>query len=267
MNTSLPALRSPDIFKLLAHDVRWAILTLLARSDYRGQELVHLLKQPQNLISYHLRLLHEQNLVGERRSAADERAIYYSLNIDTLRTLYFSSADSLHPALNTTKTTEQERASSLPQQPVRVLFLCTHNSARSQMAEGILRHLSNGMIAAMSAGSQPTHVHPLAIRALAELDIDIRQQQSKSLDEMKGQSFDYIVTVCDRVRETCPTFPGDPERIHWSIPDPVATEGNEQEQFRAFEQVALQLMTRIRYLVTLIHRENKGTQEASDQGA
>jgi ArsR family transcriptional regulator, arsenate/arsenite/antimonite-responsive transcriptional repressor / arsenate reductase (thioredoxin) len=259
VEATLPSLRSPDIFKLLAHDIRWSILTLLARSDYCGQELVGLLKQPQNLVSYHLRLLHEQDLVGERRSTADERSIYYSLNMDVLRTRYFSSADALHPALGTTVSTQQEKTPPLPQPSARVLFLCTHNSARSQIAEGILRHLGEGKIEALSAGSQPTHIHALAIQALAALSIDISQQRSKSLDEMKGQSFDYMITVCDRVRESCPTFPGDPERIHWSIPDPVAVEGNEEEQYHAFEQVALQLMTRIRYLVTLIGRGNKGT--------
>lgn len=255
MNVNLSSPRSPDFFKLLGHEVRWSILTLLARSDYCNQELTSLLKHPQNLLSYHIGLLRELGLVTERRSAADERTIYYRLNLDTFRSLYFSSADALHPAFDQTGVVQQEKISSLPHKSVRVLFLCTHNSARSQMAEGILRHLSNGRIEALSAGSQPLTVHPLAVRALTALGIDISQQQPKHLDQMKHLSFDYIVTVCDRVRESCPTFPDDPERIHWSIPDPVVVEGSEKEQYHAFEQVALELMTRIRYLVILIDRE------------
>jgi protein-tyrosine-phosphatase len=90
------------------------------------------------------------------------------------------------------------------------------------------------------------------------MGIDIKQQRSKHLDEFRDQSFDYIVTVCDRVRESCPTFPGDPERVHWSFPDPAAVEGSEQERYHAFEQVALQLVTRIRYLLILIEREQGG---------
>jgi protein-tyrosine-phosphatase len=256
MDGALSSPRSPDFFKLLGHEVRWNILTLLARSDYCNQELVQTLKQPQNLLSYHVGLLREQNLVTERRSIADERTIYYHLNLDIFRSLYFASGDALHPAFDQPGTTPREEVVSSLGRPVRVLFLCTHNSARSQMAEGILRHLSAGRVEAFSAGSQPLPVHPLAVKALATLGIDISQQLSKHLDQMKTQPFDYIVTVCDRVRESCPTFPDDPERIHWSILDPVDVQGSETEQYRAFEQVALELMTRIRYLVILIDRAN-----------
>jgi protein-tyrosine-phosphatase len=97
------------------------------------------------------------------------------------------------------------------------------------------------------------------VQALASIGIDISQQQAKDLDQFSGQSFAYIVTVCDRVRESCPAFPGNPECIHWSFPDPAAVEGSEENRYRAFEQVALQLMTRIRYLVILIEREKGKT--------
>lgn len=259
MDISLSSARSLSLFKALANDIRWQLLTLLAHSDYCGQELVRLLKQSQNSVSYHLNVLRELDVVTERRSAADERFIYYSLNLDLFRMLYFSSADALHPVLGGTEAQTQAMASSSPRKPPRVLFLCTHNSARSQMAEGILRHVSEGRIEAMSAGSQPAPIHPWAVQALAALNIDISTQKSKHLDELKHQSFEYVITVCDRVREACPTFPGDPERIHWSIPDPVAAQGSEKEQYHAFEQVALELMTRIRYLVILIDREQGKT--------
>jgi ArsR family transcriptional regulator, arsenate/arsenite/antimonite-responsive transcriptional repressor / arsenate reductase (thioredoxin) len=257
-NASFPVVNSPDLFKLLAHDIRWSILHFLARSDYNGQELVRLLKQPQNLVSYHLRLLADKQIVTERRSSADERSIYYSLDVHALRTRYFASGEALHPILGTSIPEDdvlQETIPHLPLSPVRVLFLCTHNSARSQMAEGILRHLSAGRIDVMSAGSHPSGLHPLAVQVCASLGVDISGQRSKHLDELRDQSFDYILTVCDRVRESCPTFPGDPDRIHWSFLDPASVEGPDEERYQLFKQTGLQLMTRIRYLLTIIERE------------
>jgi ArsR family transcriptional regulator, arsenate/arsenite/antimonite-responsive transcriptional repressor / arsenate reductase (thioredoxin) len=258
MNAALSSSQPPSFLKLLAHDIRWKILVLLGRSDYCVQEIVRQLEQPQNLVSYHLRRLHDQSLVTERRSTADGRDIYYSLDVNTLRALYFAAADSLNPALNRTGSALQEAVLPLPSKKVRVLFLCTHNSARSQMAEGILRSLSEGRIEAFSAGSQPTNLHPLAVQTMAKMGIDISQQRSKHLAEYLDQSFDYMVTVCDRVREACPTFPGDPEQMHWSFIDPAAVEGSEKERIKAFEQVALQLTNRIRYLMILIEREKSG---------
>ncbi|MBE3558604.1 MAG: ArsR family transcriptional regulator [Ktedonobacteraceae bacterium] len=251
-------MRSPEFFKLLAHDIRWTMLTLLARSDYNGQELVRALRLPPNLVSYHLRLLAEQHLVTERRNSADERSFYYSLDIDLLRTLYISSGESLHPLLAAKETEDamlQERLSHLPGTPVRVLFLCTHNSARSQMAEGIMRHLSGGRIEVTSAGSQPTELHPLAVRACLSQGIDISGQRPRHVNDLMNQNFDYVITVCDRVREVCPAYPGDPECSHWSFPDPAETKGTEEERYRAFEQVALQLRTRIRYLLRMIEQK------------
>ena len=137
----------------------------------------------------------------------------------------------------------------------RVLFLCTHNSARSQMAEAILRQLGGDGVEVHSAGTVATRVHPLAIAAMAEKGIDISGQRSKHLNEFLGQTFDYVVTVCDNARETCPVFPGAPEKIHWSIPDPSAVEGDEATQAYAFRVASDELMTRIRYLLVLIDRK------------
>ena len=246
-----------DFLKLLAHDLRWKILTLLARSDYNGQEFMRLLGQPQNLVSYHLRKLHEQHLVHEHRSIADERSIYYSLDLDTLRTLYQSAGEALHPALGIQAAPSPPDEGQPDQATKRVLFLCTENSARSQMAEALLHHLSNGQIEAYSAGSHPTHVHPLALQVLEEQGISTEGLRSKSIEEFTGQSFDVIVTVCDRVRESCPTFPGDPECIHWSFADRAAVEGTLEERHRAFEQTSLQLTTRLRYLLILLQRQSR----------
>jgi protein-tyrosine-phosphatase len=252
---ALASLQPADFLKLLAHDLRWQLLTALSRSDHRVHELVSLLDQPANLVSYHLKRLRDQHLVTEHRSSADGRDIYYSLEVETLRTHYITAGEALHPALAEGAATPQAQASRDTEPVARVLFLCTHNSARSQMAEGILRHLSGGRVEAYSAGSEPTSIHPYAVLALADLGIDGRQQQPKHLDAFRGQAFDYIVTVCDRVREVCPAFPDDPERIHWSIPDPAVVEGDTETQYRVFTRTAQELVTRIRYLLTLINRE------------
>lgn len=246
----------PDFLKLLAHDLRWSLVCALAHSDRRVNELVRLLDQPMNLVSYHLKQLRDHQLVTERRSSADGRDVYYSLDLDLLRTRYFATGAVLHPALSIGERANSDAAEVPP--PVRVLFLCTHNSARSQMAEAILRHLGGQHVAAFSAGSEPSQVHPQAVRAMAALDIDIGQQQSKHLDTFAGQSFDYIITVCDRVREVCPLFPTDPERIHWSFADPAALE-DESARERAFQQTAQQLVTRARHLLTLIHEGQRET--------
>jgi arsenate reductase len=119
----------------------------------------------------------------------------------------------------------------------RVLFLCTHNSARSQMAEGLLRRLGGGRFEAFSAGTEATLVRPLAIRAMAELDIDISAQESKSLDRYLTQPFDAVITVCDQAAEACPVFPGAKRRLHWSFPDPSKATGTEEQQLAVYRAV------------------------------
>jgi arsenate reductase len=119
----------------------------------------------------------------------------------------------------------------------RVLFLCTHNSARSQMAEGLLRHLASDRFEAMSAGTEATRVRPLAIRAMYEIGIDISEQESKTLDRYLGEPFDYVITVCDDANEACPFFPGVQSRLHWSFEDPSKAEGSEEERLEAFRRV------------------------------
>lgn len=243
--------RPPGFLKLISHPMRWNLLQLLARSDLRVQELVQGTGEAQNLVSYHLQALRQQDVITSHRSIADGREVYYSLNMDRVRSLYRASGEALHPALG-------ERASlpsAGPGEAARVLFLCTHNSARSQMAEGLLRARSNGKVEVSSAGTEPTEVHPLAIRALSEMDIDIRRHGSKGMETFLDQAFDYIITVCDRAREACPTFPGDPAKIHWSFPDPAAVEGPAAERFDAFRKTAVQLNTRIGYLLLMIQRE------------
>ena len=127
----------------------------------------------------------------------------------------------------------------------RVLFLCTHNSARSQMAEGLLRHLAGDRFEVMSAGTEATHVRPLAIRAMDEIGVDISGQESKTLERYLGEPFDYVITVCDDANEACPFFPGATNRLHWSLPDPSAAKGTEEERLAVFRSVRDALRDRV----------------------
>lgn len=129
--------------------------------------------------------------------------------------------------------------------PIKVLFLCTGNSARSQMAEGLLRYLGKAHFEVSSAGTQPKELNPLAVAVMQELRIDISGQRSKDLSEFLGSEFDYIITVCDRARDDCPTFPGDNQRIHWSFEDPAAAVGDERHKLEVFRRIRNEIRTRI----------------------
>ena len=149
----------------------------------------------------------------------------------------------------------QPMATSRTRPPIRVLFLCTHNKARSQLAEGILRHLGGESVEVFSAGSEVSTIDSDAVRVLASMGINSQRQYSKHMDAFRGQSFEYVITVCDRVREVCPIFPGDPKQLHWSLPDPTAVQGSAEIRYQAFERIARQLETRIRQLLIQIERD------------
>jgi arsenate reductase (thioredoxin) len=136
----------------------------------------------------------------------------------------------------------------------RVLFLCTHNSARSQMAEGLLRRMGGGQFEVFSAGTETTRVHPLAVDAMRELGIDISGHRSKTLAAFAGEHFDYVITVCDRANETCPIFPNDTARIHWSFEDPSAAEGTDEQRLKVFRNVRDMIQQRLRILQTIASR-------------
>lgn len=127
----------------------------------------------------------------------------------------------------------------------RVLVLCTHNSARSQMAEGFLRARAGDRLEVASAGTEATRVHPLAVRAMDEVGIDLRAHESKTVDGLSGQQWDWVITVCDSARERCPVFPGRPARLHWSFDDPSAAGGGEGEQLAVFRRVRDEIAARI----------------------
>jgi arsenate reductase len=130
--------------------------------------------------------------------------------------------------------------------PTRVLFVCTHNSARSQIAEALLAHHGGAAFDVHSAGTEQTRVNPYAIRVLAEQGIDWSGARSKVITEFLGQTFDYVITVCDRARETCPVFPGSTNTLHWGLDDPSDVEGTDDERLAAFRRTAGEVMERLR---------------------
>lgn len=132
---------------------------------------------------------------------------------------------------------------------MRVLILCTANSARSQMAEGLLRHAAGPSFQVFSAGTTPTRVRPEAIAVMREAGIDISGHHSKSINEFLEQEFDYVITVCDKARETCPVFPARTRRIHWSIEDPAAVEGGDEKRLDAFRHARDELQQKLRAFV------------------
>jgi len=132
----------------------------------------------------------------------------------------------------------------------RVLILCTGNSARSQMAEGLLRHDGGERFEVFSAGVEPSFVRPQAVEAMREIGVDISGQRSKSVEEFAGQEFDYVITVCDNANERCPVFPGRTERIHWSFEDPAAAAGDEAARLAVFRRVRDEIRERLRSYIT-----------------
>jgi protein-tyrosine-phosphatase/DNA-binding transcriptional ArsR family regulator len=227
--------------RMAAHPLRWALMTELAASDLRVRELVDAVDEPQNLVSYHLRLLREAGLVTVRRSTFDGRDSYYHLDLTRCATAFADAATALHPALAPIER-EWPQGSS-------VLFLCTGNSARSPIAEALLRHRSGGQVEVASAGSHPKPaLHPNTARVLREeYGIDLEPRKPRSLDALAGRRFDYVVTLCDKIREV-PRDHGSSDTMHWSLPDPSAAADTDRASYPTFQRVAKEIDTRIDYL-------------------
>jgi arsenate reductase len=157
------------------------------------------------------------------------------------------------------KAMSQEKAQwQFHGQSVRILYLCTNNSARSQMAEALTRHLSKEQVVVYSAGSRPAKdIQPEATRAISQLGADMSQYVPKSVEKFNGKTFDRVVILCDKEHESCPTFVGSSKVILWDTPDPVKVEGTEADRSRAFQHLAMELNTRIRLLLTLLEREKR----------
>ena len=251
----------PRFLRLAGHPLRWRLLGELACSDRRVGELCELAGERQNLVSYHLRRLRDGGMVSARRSLADGRDTYYVLELMRCGELLVSAGASLHPGLGSAIASRRGGVRGVAR--ARVLFLCTGNSARSQMAEALAEHLSDGAVRAASAGSHPKPLHPNAVRVMRARGIDLEGRRSKHLSEFTGRRFDYVISLCDRVREVCPEFPGPPQAIHWSVRDPAREPGTDEETLPAFERTAAELETRIGFLLAAI-AHTTGIQEVSE---
>jgi len=219
----------PPFVRLAGHPLRWRLLTALAEGDLRVRELVAAVGQPQNLVSYHLRLLRGSGLVTATRSTFDGRDTYYHLDLDQCGAALTAAGAALHPSL-----------APAPAKPsgVAVLFVCTGNSARSPIAEALLRHRTDGRVHVASAGTRPRPaIHPDAARVLREtFGIDIAGRRPQHIDTV-GRRFDHVITLCDKAREAV----SHPRLVHWSVPDPA--------DHRRFHVTAADIDARVRHLV------------------
>jgi ArsR family transcriptional regulator, arsenate/arsenite/antimonite-responsive transcriptional repressor / arsenate reductase (thioredoxin) len=247
---------APAFVRLAAHPLRWRLLSALTEGDYRVRELVTLLGQPQNLVSYHLRLLRDGGLITATRSSFDGRDSYYHLDLGRCAEALADTGAALHPALRQDATPPippvgQQRSLRLR---IAVLFVCTGNSARSPIAEALLRHHTAGRVTVTSAGSRPKpRLHPNTVRVLREaFGIDIADRSPQHLDTLASYRFDHVITLCDKAREACPEFGHHPRRLHWSIPDPATAGDTDQASYLAFQHTVADLDTRVRHLLPVL---------------
>ncbi|HEY3994867.1 MAG TPA: ArsR family transcriptional regulator [Mycobacterium sp.] len=244
----------PPLMQMASHPLRWTLLTALASCDQRVRELAAAVGEPQNLVSYHLRLLRSAGLIDAHRSTFDGRDTYYRLNLTRCAVAFGEAAAALHPALALGPPTKPARRS--------VLFLCTGNSARSPMAEALLQKHGQGRIRASSAGSHPkAHIHRNAIRIMRDrYDIDLRGRRPQPLTAVARRRFDYVITLCDKVREYA-IDRGVTTTMHWSLPDPSAVAGSGRASYAEFDRLATELDIRIEFLLPVLSAD-RGTQSS-----
>ncbi|HEU4424036.1 MAG TPA: ArsR family transcriptional regulator [Pilimelia sp.] len=245
---------APAFVRLAGHPLRWRLLAELARSDLRVRELVNLVGQPQNLVSYHLRLLRDGGLVTATRSSFDGRDSYYHLDLDRCAQALAGTGAALHPALHLGTATHAPPVPPQRRPGLTVLFVCTGNSARSPIAEALLRQRTAGHVAAISAGSRPkSQLHPNTVRVLRHhFGIDIAGQRPRHLETLTGRRFDYLITLCDKAREVSPEFDSHRRRLHWSIPDPAAAGNDDRASYPAFTRTATDIDARVRHLLPVL---------------
>jgi protein-tyrosine-phosphatase/DNA-binding transcriptional ArsR family regulator len=243
------------VVRLLADPVRWRLMRELGSGDRRVRELVAAVGQSQNLVSYHLRRLRSGGLVTARRSSFDRRDTYYSLDLDGCARALAGAAVELHPGLaGLAPVPVVAGQRDMAGAPRRVLFVCTGNSGRSPMAEGLLRHRAGARVAATSAGIRPKPVHPHAVAVMRDrYGIDIAGHLPAAVELAARERFDYVISLCDKAREACPEFTGRPGLIHWSLPDPAGGEDG-LAGYPAFERTAAELDARIGYLLPALSR-------------
>lgn len=233
----------PPFVRLVGDPVRWRLLRELAQSDLRVRELVAAVGQPQNLVSYHLAKLRAARLVTARRSSFSGRDTYYHLDLGRWADEWADVGATLHPGLRQAAAV----TTRVPRRP-RVLFLCMRNSGRSPMAEALLRHRTAGAIEVTSAGSRPKPPHPNAVRVMAEYGIELRHRPTE-VETLRNRRFDWVISLCDRVREICPEFPGRPTTIHWSLPDPAREGDTDEATLPVYRWTAEELDRRIGFLL------------------
>jgi len=256
------------VVRLLADPVRWRLMRELASSDRRVRELAAAVGQPQNLVSYHLRQLRLGGLATARRSSFDGRDTYYSLDLEGCAKALAGAAGALHPGLapaSPAPVGPPVPPSAMPEFVMpgslvapgaarRILFVCTGNSGRSPMAEGLLRYRAGARVTAASAGIRPKPVHPHAVAVMRDgYGVDIAGHRPVPVDTVARERFDYVISLCDKAREACPEFAGRPGLIHWSLPDPAAGEGG-LAGYAAFERTAAELDARIGFLLPVLDR-------------
>ena len=194
-------------------------------------------------------------LIAEQRAAIERRRT----ELDRLDA-ELTDLDSTVRAAGRARTTRE--AITMSDRPIRVLFVCTGNSARSQLAEALLGQIGGDDFEAHSAGTEPKGVNPYTVRVLADLGIDWSDARSKSVTEFVGQPWDYVITVCDRARQTCPVFPGEHNSLHWGLDDPAEVEGTDAEKLAAFRRTQLDVVNRVRPFVELARRTRRAAAPA-----
>jgi ArsR family transcriptional regulator, arsenate/arsenite/antimonite-responsive transcriptional repressor / arsenate reductase (thioredoxin) len=244
--------------QLVADPLRWQLIGELAQSDLRVAELAQRLGKAQNLVSYHLGELRAAGLVSARRSSADGRDSYYRLDLRRMGERFVAAGSAVHPALQLMP--RRPAARPVRRSRPRVLFLCTGNSARSQMAAALLEARTGGAVDARSAGSHPKALHPHAVRVMAARGIDIAGRSPTHLDRFARTRFDRVVTLCDKVREVCPEFPGAPVTAHWSMPDPAAAATSDDDDAE-FVRAADEIESRVELLIAELALPTEGTKE------
>lgn len=236
----------PVLMQMASHPLRWSLLTALAAGDRRVRELAGAIDEPQNLVSYHLRLLRSAGLIDARRSSFDGRDSYYHLNLTRCAAAFGEATTALHPALAPVPLAKPAARS--------VLFLCTGNSARSPMAEALLKKRGQGLIRASSAGSHPKlHMHRNAVRIMRDrYDIDLCGRRPQPLTAVARRHFDCVITLCDKIREYAHDR-GLVTTMHWSLPDPSAVAGSGRASYAEFRRLAAELDTRIEFLLPALN--------------
>jgi protein-tyrosine-phosphatase/DNA-binding transcriptional ArsR family regulator len=245
---------SGQFLGVVADARRWQLLAALAAGDRRVGELTELTGAPQSLVSYHLAQLRAAGLISARRSSADRRDTYYRAELARCGELFGQASASLHPGLRLVPAPPAPMGRPRRRKP-RVLFLCTGNSARSQMAEALLEARSGGTIEARSAGSHPKVLHPNAVRVMNERGIGIAGRPTKHLSRFARSRFDRVITLCDKVKEICPEFPGQPAVAHWSMADP-AVGSDDDATYPAFVRTADEIDHRVGALIAQLADTN-----------